>query len=233
MAAKYEMLVDYRPATGYRYQVTAFAGWLGYNHGMNEKGLALASTLLFLRQPEGPQPVRPPMFVLMRALNTCATVDEARAWFESVPNHAVGSVFYVADAHKFMRVECSPEGRVYEVVENGSLGNANRVTSDELTHLDLVPELRQSFHAVSRTKRLATLLGNLDGRIDRDVMHRIASDHGDPSDATAGQSICQHAKLLRYNFQTLVSFVAQPRSRTFWITEGCPCCGEETEVRFD
>lgn len=233
MASKYEMLVDYRPITGYRYKVTAFAGWLGFNHGMNEKGLALASTLLFLRPPEGPLAVRPPMFVLMRALNTCATVDEARAWFESVPNHAVGSVFYLADSEKLMRVECSPEGRVYEVVENGALGNANRVTSQELSHLDLVPELRQSFNADLRTHRLASLLGELDGRIDRDAMHRIAADHGVEADGTAGKSICQHAKMLRYNFQTLVSFVAQPRRRTFWVVDGCPCSGREIEVNFE
>jgi hypothetical protein len=233
MAAKYEMLVDYRPTSGYRYKVTGFAGWLGFNHGMNEEGLALASTLLFLRPPVDPQTVRPPMFVLMRALNTCATVDEARAWFESVPNHAVGSVFYVADSEKLMRVECSPEGRVYEVVENGARGNANGVSSQELAHLDLVPELRQSFNADLRTTRMASLLEELDGRLDRDAMHRIAADHGDEADGTAGKSICQHAKLLRYNFQTLVSFVAQPRRRTFWVVDGCPCDGQEVEVNFE
>jgi hypothetical protein len=64
-------------------------------------------------------------------------------------------------------------------------------------------------------------------------MHRIASDHSDEADGTAGKSICQHAKLLRYNFQTLVSFVAQPRHRTFWVVDGCPCNGREIEVNFE
>ncbi len=231
MAAKYEAFLDFQPDTGYRYKVTAFAGWAAFNHGMNEKGLALASTLLFLKPPEQ-KAIRPPSFILMKALNTCATVEEAKAFFESVPNPAVGMVFYIADTEKLLRVECTPEKRVYEVVENGARGHANMVQNEELKPYDAVPELKQSFNAVPRTKRMQALLARYDGTIDEDVMRAIASDHGDRDDGTFGKSICQHAKPLRYNFQTLVSFVAKPREKCFWIADGCPCRGEMKQFGF-
>jgi isopenicillin-N N-acyltransferase-like protein len=231
MAAKYEAFLDIQPDTGYRYKVTAFAGWSAFNHGMNEKGLALASTLLFLKPPEQ-KVIRPPSFVLMKALNTCASVEEAKAFFESVPNVAVGMVFYLADAEKFMRVECTPAKRIYEVVENGALGNANMVMNEELKPYDAVPELKQSFNAIPRTKRMQKLLDRYNGAIDEDVMRAIASDHGAASDGTQGKSICQHAKPLRYNFQTLVSFIAKPKEKCFWITEGCPCRGNTKKHGF-
>jgi predicted choloylglycine hydrolase len=232
MAKKYEEFLDISPDTGYRYKVTAFAGWFGYNHGMNEEGLALASTLLFLKPSEKKQ-LRPPNSVLMRALNICATVEETKEYFDSIPNTAIGSVYYVADKHKFMRVECSPEKRSYDIVENGSLGNANIVSNEELKQYDAIPILKQTFNAKSRTKRMIHLLDKYDGKIDKDIMYTIASDHGDKSDATFGKSICQHAKPLRYNFETLVSYIARPKEKCFWIYEGCPCLGKVKKHGFE
>ena len=49
---KYETFLDIYPDKGYRYKVTAFSGWVGYNHGMNEKGLAVASSLLWIKPAE-------------------------------------------------------------------------------------------------------------------------------------------------------------------------------------
>jgi hypothetical protein len=192
---------------------------------MNEEGLALASTLLFLKPSEKKQ-LRPPNLVLMRALNICATVEETKEYFDSIPNTAIGSVYYVADKHKFMRVECSPEKRSYDIVENGSLGNANIVANEELKQYDAIPILKQTFNAKSRTKRMIHLLDKYNGEIDKDIMYTIASDHGDKSDASSGKSICQHAKPLRYNFETLVSYIARPKEKCFWIYEGCPCLGK-------
>ncbi len=146
-----------------------------------------------------------------------------KEFFESVPNHALGTVYYIADSEKFMRVECPPEQRVYEIVENGSLGTTNILTSEELQRYDGVPLMKQTLNAENRRKRMIELLGKYEGKIDKDIMHLIASDHGEKGTSTHMESMCQHRKDLRYNFKTLVSFIAQPKERCFWIYEGNPC----------
>jgi hypothetical protein len=227
MSSKYYHFLSINPNKGYRYKVTALSGWAGFNHGMNEKGLSWAGSLLWTK-PETPKTLRPPMMVLMKALNTCSTVDEAKAYFESVPNHELGSVYYIADSEKIMHVECSYEKKVYRIIENGSQGNTNFATADELQHLDIGHSLKQNLNADTRSIRMKKLLSQYDGKIDVDVMHTIASDHGDQEDGTLNKSICQHPKGLKYNYKTLVNFIAQPRKKCFWIYEGCPC---ESKVR--
>jgi hypothetical protein len=222
MTQKFEVFLDIVPDHGYRYKVTALMGWAGYNHGMNEKGLAFASTLLWTA-PAKEKNIRPPMMVLMKALQTCSTVEQVKELFESVPNHALGTVFYVADTEKFMRVECTPEQRVYAIVENGSLGNTNLVMSEELQQYNGAPLLKQTLNAESRKHRMCELLNTYDGKIDKDIMHSIASDHGEKGTDTHMKSMCQHPKGLRYNYKTLVSFIAQPQEKCFWIYEGNPC----------
>ncbi len=222
MTQKFETFSDIIPDKGYRYKVTSLAGWIGYNHGMNEKGLTIASTLLWTK-PSEKKVLRPPMLVLMKALNTCSTVEEAKAFFESVPNHELGTVFYIADSNRFMRVECTYEKRVYEIVDNGSLGNTNVIMSEELQKFNGVPLLKQTLNAEIRTKRMIELLDKYEGKIDKDIMQLIASDHGEKGTDTFNKSICQHPKGLRYNFKTLVSFIAQSKEKCFWIYEGNPC----------
>jgi predicted choloylglycine hydrolase len=222
MSSRYYHFLSINPDKGYRYKVTALSGWAGFNHGMNEKGLAWAGTLLWTK-PETPKTLRPPMLVLMKVLNTCSTVEEARAHFESVPEIELGNVFYIADSEKIMHVECSYEKKVYKIIENGSQGNTNIVTSRELQYLDISPLLKQNLNADTRSVRINKLLSRYDGKIDVDAMHLIASDHGEKADGTYNKSICQHPKGLKYNYKTLVSFIAQPREKCFWIYEGCPC----------
>jgi|GEM_PF-2764904 len=222
MTQKFENFLDIKPDKGYNYKVTAMAGWAGYNHGMNEKGLAFASTLLWTK-PAKEKKVRPPMMVLMKALNICSTVEEVKELFESVPNHELGTVFYIADSKKFMRVECTYKEKVYEIVENGSLGNTNMIMSDELQKYNGAPILKKTLNAEIRSKRMTELLDQYESKIDKKIMHLIASDHGTKDGDSNNKSICQHAKGLRYNFKTLVSFIAQPKEKCFWIYEGNPC----------
>lgn len=222
MSSKYYHFLSINPDKGYRYKVTALSGWAGFNHGMNERGLAWAGTLLWTK-PESPKTLRPPMMVLMKVLNTCSTVEEARAYFESVPEIELGNVFYIADSEKIMHVECTYEKKVYKIIENGSQGNTNIVTSTELQHLDISSSLKQNLNADTRSIRMKKLLSQYEGKIDVDVMHSIASDHGEKEDGTYDKSICQHPKGLKYNYKTLVSFIAQPKRKCFWIYEGCPC----------
>ena len=231
-ASKYYHILSINPDKGYRYKVTALSGWAGFNHGMNEKGLAWVGTLLWTK-PENPKTLRPPMMVLMKVLNTCSKVEEAKAYFESVPNVELGNVFYIADAEKIMHVERTYEKKVYKIIENGSQGNTNLVTSPELQHLDIGKALKQNLNADSRSIRMKKLLTRYEGKIDVDVMHSIASDHGDNEDGTLNKSICQHPRGLKYNYKTLVNFIAQPKEKCFWIYEGCPCKNKVAEYNFN
>ncbi|MFC1981477.1 C45 family autoproteolytic acyltransferase/hydrolase [Chloroflexota bacterium] len=232
MVQKYETFLDINPDKGYRYKVTALSGWVGYNHGMNEKGLAFAGTLLWTK-PAEEKGTRPPMLVLMKVLNTCSSVEQVKEFFESVPNHALGTVFYIADSEKFMRVECTPEKRVYEIVENGSLGTTNILMSEELQKYDGIPLLKQTLNAENRRKRMIELLDKYEGKIDKDIMYLIASDHGEKGTDTYMKSMCQHPKGLRYNFKTLVSFIAQPKEKCFLIYEGNPCENKVKKYTFN
>lgn len=232
MASKYYHFLNVKPDKGYRYKVTALSGWAGFNHGMNEKGLAWVGTLLWTK-PQSPKTLRPPMMVLMKALNTCSTVEEVRDYFNSIPNVEIGNVIYIADTEKIMHVECTYEKRVYRIIENGSQGNTNLVTSPELQHLNIGHLLKQNLNADTRAIRMKTLLSQYDGKIDVDIMHTIASDHGINEDGTLNKSICQHPKGLKYNYKTIVNFIAQPKKKCFWIYEGCPCENKVTEYDFN
>ena len=222
MTQKFEKFLDIKPDKGYNYKVTALVGWSGYNHGMNEKGLALTSTLLWTKSAEEKK-IRPPMLVLMKVLNTCSTVEEVKAYFESVPNHELGTVFYIADNEKIMHVECTHDKREYKIIHNGSHGNTNLLTEPKLLYLDASHLLKKTLNAKTRTIRMNKLLKKNEGKIDVNIMHAIASDHGEKEDGTFNKSICQHPKGLKYNYKTLVSFIAQPKEKCFWIYEGCPC----------
>ncbi len=230
-ASKYYHFLSINPDKGYRYKVTALSGWAGFNHGMNEKGLSWAGTLLWTK-PESPKTLRPPMMVLMKVLNTCSTVEEVKAYFESVPNIELGNVFYIADSEKIMHVESTHDKRVYRIIENGSQGNTNFVTSPELQYLDIGHSLKQNLNADTRSVRMNKLLSEYDGKIDVDVMHAIASDHGKEEDGTLNKSICQHSRGLKYNYKTLVTFIARPKEKCFWIYEGCPCKNNVRRIDF-
>lgn len=62
-------------------------------------------------------------------------------------------------------------------------------------------------------------------------MHTIATDHGNKEHGTMNKSICQYPKGLKYNYKTLVSFVAQTKDKCFRINEGCPC--ENHALKYD
>ena len=231
-AQKFERVLHVNPDKGFSYKVTAFTGWVGYNHGMNEKGLTFAGSLLWTK-PAPKKQIGPPMLVLMKVLNTCSTVEEVKEYFESVPNHELGTDFYIADTRKFMRVECTYENRVYKIVENGYLGNTNLLTSPELQHLNGALEMKQTLNAETRSKRMAAMFDQYNGEIDAEVMHKMASDHGVTGDISEGKSICQHQRGLRYPFKTLVSFIAQPKEKRFWIYEGNPCENKVKPYKFE
>ena len=229
---RFEVVLDFRPDSGYRYQVCAMAGVLYYNFGMNEKGLVLMSTFLFLRNQPA-EASRIPMMLYFSILNRCATVDEAKDLLESLPKCDVGTVVYVGDAEKFLRMETSPMGREIEVVEDGLRWNVNFPTTQTLISYSNIDEMDEASTLFSRnrTKRLEHFYGNYRGAFDTEAMHTILSDHGDADDGTHMRSMCLHPKHTEGK-QTCASFIALPRQRTFRLYGPNPCLNEVKEYGF-
>lgn len=225
--------LDIQPEKGYRYKATGLVGWFIFNHGMNEHGLAVASTLLFLNNPD-PKP-RPPLLVYQKLLTECKNVAEARAVFENMPDLNSSLVFYVADQENLLKVEITPQGKDYQEIKNGSSGNTNIATLPKAIALDEAPKLKfnENMNAFFRAERMEKLLKMHNGKIDQQVMKDIASDHGEPGTHTHMKSICQHAKKFKYNVITLVSFVAQPREKRFWYSDGNPCESQFEKVELN
>ncbi len=229
---RYEVVLDFRPDSGYRYQVCAMAGVLYYNFGMNEKGLVLMSTFLFLKDQPA-EASRIPIMLFFSILNRCATVGEAKDLLESLPKCDVGFVVYVGDAEKFLRMETSPMGREIEVVEDGLRWNANFPTTPRLvpySNIDGMDEASTLFSR-NRTGRLEHLYGRYSGAFDTEAMHTTLSDHGDADDGTHMRSMCLHPKYTGKK-QTCASFIALPRQRTFRLYGPNPCRNEVKEYGF-
>lgn len=227
----FECFVDVNPEYGYRYKGTAMYGWFLCNHGMNEHGLAVASTLLFLSSSA--KSAGPPFMVYQKLLSQCKNVAEARIVFDEIPEMNTGAVFYLADHDNLLKVECSREGKEYLVVNHGHTYNTNFATLGKIVGNDAAPRMKdnENMNARYRSDRMKTLLAEYNGNINYESMITIARDHGVKGEGNHHNSICQHPRIMRYNTKTLVSFIAQPRENRFWYSEGNPCENTMEEVR--
>ena len=229
---RFEVALDFRPDSGYRYQVCAMEGVLYYNFGMNEKGLVLMSTFLFVRNESTPLS-RMPTLLYFSILNRCATVDEARDLLESLPRCDVPTVVYVGDTEKFLRMETSPIGRDIEVVEDGLRWNANFPMTQTLasySKIDVMDEAATLF-ARNRMGRLEHFSSTYRGAFDAQAMHTILSDHGDATDNTRMRSMCMHPKHTAGK-QTCTSIIALPRQKTFRLYGPNPCLNKTKDYAF-
>jgi predicted choloylglycine hydrolase len=228
---RFEVMLDFRPESGYRYQVCAMAGVLYYNFGMNERGLTLMSTFLFLHNDPASL-AKIPTLLYFSILNRCATVDEARELLESLPPTDVGTVVYVADSEKFLRMEQSAMGRQIEVVDNGVRWSANFPTTPTLSPFSMIDDMDEatSLFARNRLTRLDHFAATYHGAFDPDAMHTILSDHGEPANGTFMRSMCMHPKHAAGK-QTCASMIALPGERTMRIYDPNPCRNEMKEYR--
>jgi len=222
--------IEVQPENGYSYKATCIYGLFLFNHGMNEHGLAVAGTLLFCDNPD-PKP-RPPLIVYQRLLSECKDVAEARALFEQMPELNSSMVWYVADQENLLKVEITSQGKDYKEIKNGSSGNTNIATLPKAKALDMAPhmEYNANMNALFRAERMEKLLKMHDGIINIRVMKEIASDHGEPGTHTHLKSMCQHTKKPGYDVLTLASYVAQPREKKYWYSDGNPCENPWEEV---
>jgi predicted choloylglycine hydrolase len=228
---RFEVVLDFRPESGYRYKVCAMQGVLYYNFGMNEKGLVLMSTFLFTRnEPAAVSQI--PMLLYFSVLNRCATVDEARELLESLPRCDVGTVVYVGDGEKFLRMEQSALGREIEIVEDGVRWSANFPMTPTLAPFSMLDEMDEAttLFARNRMARLEYFSDIYRGAFDGDAMFTILSDHGDPTDGGFMRTMCMHPKHTNGK-QTCASMIAFPEQRTMRFYTTNPCRNEVKEYK--
>jgi predicted choloylglycine hydrolase len=228
-----EAVFDFRPDSGYRYVVTAMKGVLYFNFGMNERGLSMAGTFLFLDVDEDARS-QVPMLVYFSILNRCATVDEAIEAVRSLPRADVGLVLYLADAAKFVRVEQSAMDRTIDVVGDGLRWNANFPNSPVMARFSTLDEMDDatSLFARNRIKRLTHFGDRFHGAFDAEAMHAVLSDHGDTADETNRRSMCMHPEHAAGK-QTCASMIADPARRVVRFYTANPCNGDFVEYRLD
>ncbi len=228
---RFEVVLDVRPLMGYRYQVCAMKGVLYFNFGMNEKGLAMAGTFLFVNSDEDAL-ARVPMLIYFSLLNRCATVDEATEAIRSLPRTDVGLVLYLADGERFVRVEQNAMDREIEIVEDGLRWNANFPNSDTMAPLGMLDAMNDvnSLFARNRIQRLTHFSESFRGSFDGDAMHTILSDHGIDIDGSHMRSMCMHPKHAGGK-QTCAAMIADPAGRTMRIYTENPC--ENDMVAYD
>lgn len=226
---RFEVVLNFHPEAGHRYRVCAMAGVLYYNFGMNERGLTLMSTFLFVHN-ESAAPAKMPILLYFSILNRCATVDEARELLESLPPTDVGTVVYVGDGEKFLRMEQSTMGREIEIVRDGLRWSVNFPTTPTLSPFSMLDEMDEasSLFARNRTARLDLLTPAYLGAFDSEAMHTILSDHGERDDGTFMRSMCMHPKHAAGK-QTCASMIALPGQRTMRLYDPNPCQGKMKE----
>lgn len=228
---RFEVVLDIRPDTGYRYQVCAMKGVLYFNFGMNEAGLAMASPFLFMETDEEAV-AGVPMLIYFSILNRCATVAEATEAIRSLPRPDVGLVLYLADAERFVRVEQNAIDRETEIVEDGLRWNANFPNSDTMAPLGMLDAMSDvnSLFARNRIERLTHFSERFRGSFDATAMHAILSDHGRDTNGTHMRSMCMHPKHAGGK-QTCAAMIADPARRTMRIYAENPC--ENNVVEYD
>lgn len=227
-----EVTLDIRPDHGYRHKVCAMAGFLPYNFGINETGLTQIGELLFLNNESTPAPTAP-LLLHASLLSRCGSVDEAEDLLESLPPCGSGSVVYVADSEKFLRLETNAVASEMEVVDEGIRWNVNAPQTSTIAPFSAIDDLTApvSMFSKSRTRRLTTLLDRFAGRLDAAAVQSILADHGDPEDDTHMHSMCMHPRHTAGK-QTCASIVALPRRRSARFFEPNPCRDEHTEHAF-
>lgn len=230
---RFEAVFDVRPDSGHRYVVTALKGVLYFNFGMNDKGLSMAGTFLFL-DIDADARSQVPMLIYFSILNRCATVDEAVEVVRSLPTADVGLVLYLADADRFMRVEQSAMDREIEVVDDGLRWNANFPSSSAMAPFSIIDEMDDatSLFARNRIKRLTQFCDRFHGAFDAAAMHAVLSDHGDTADETHLRSMCMHPKHAAGK-QTCASMIADPARRVVRFYTANPCDDDFMEYTLD
>jgi hypothetical protein len=187
--------------------------------GVNEHGTALVwtSAAHSVRVKHKWPMVGVPTFALVAGILSCKNCDEAIDLLRNTPN-AGGFIFFLADKSGQVCVVEAVAGRVEVVACDGAIGRANHLQSDALVTLSAqrVPRATaRGNNSGARGARIAKLLAQHEGRIDRKAVEAMLRDENAP----CGLTICQ-TRSGGCQWMTVDSFYCLPAKRELWIARG-------------
>ncbi len=205
----------------YRFIGRGLAGNLGRNSviGFNERGLAFAGSGIHQTRDGGFG--FPPLLITRIGLERCSTVGEFIALLRSIDtwSHA-GENVDVVDANGDMaRISFSTKRTMITETKNHFIVSTNHYHNYEMRHFG--PPSKDAYpSSYARYERIADLLHENYGKIDRATTIRVMSDHFYGNSPPEGdKSVCRHGE----DRQTMTSLISLPKEREFWICPGNPC----------
>jgi len=211
---------------------------IGAHHGMNEKGLLVCVNNNRAWKEYDEKGV-PYMLLLVEALETCATADEAAKFLTRFPARANAGYFGLNDASGDVRIVefTAQRTSIRTPDESGTISQTNHFIAMKDANLPdgttwKVKGLEGKLYAESSLKRHAAadrLMHENSGKITVDVMKSILRDHSaDPTGKGDDDCVCCHGSA----GSTLASIIAAPRDKSLWVATGTPCGAEYEKIEF-
>jgi hypothetical protein len=183
--------------------------WVGREDGLNESGLFIGMTGIHL---PGLKPGLAFWFIVRRALDHCATVDEAVELIQNTPHAQSAGYLLADDSGKAVVVEATVDGVELRGPEDGLLILTNHAVCPALAGKDRDSTCLPDSH--SRYNRLRELLEGSKA-MDVKAVKQALSDHQG--------GVCSHGVEAGRKHGTIWSLVGHPGERGLEIAEGHPC----------
>ena len=186
--------------------------------GINDAGLALVwtSAAHYLRKRYRWPIVGVPTYALVAGILACRSTREAVELARNTPNSG-GFIFFVADKHGDVGVIEGVAGHTHFIECDDVIGRSNHLESDKMVKLSgqHVPRSIPTQNTLTRGVRMAQLIAQHRGKVDRAAVEAMLRDCHGPSGLTICQS-CANGN----QFMTIDSFYCLPAKGEFWIARG-------------
>jgi predicted choloylglycine hydrolase len=237
----FQMVREEIPDEGFRnISMTQFP-LMGCHQAMNEKGLTIGYNYGRCWKTQ-PLDFRlnglPGTFIVQKAIETCETTEEAVKFVSNFPARSNGVQYGIMDASGDAKVvETTATRFAIREPENGVLIHTNTYKTKELEDANLPLDVRFKMDGmdfspiespIRRFKRATILMNNLHGKINKETIKSVLTDHdnGDPNkEGPDDFSLCTHGKTAI----TLASIIVEPKKKKFWVIDRNPCTGEYEE----
>ncbi len=214
------VLLEVEPQAGPRYLTLTEAGMLA-KIGLNEQGLGV--TLNILRSVDDGEHLGMPVHILLRALLSCASVEEALTFARAQPHYTASSNVMMADAQgAIASIEHSPRGVRVLRPEAGRLWHTNHFLDAEQSPFDA--NLAGNLSTRERLAAARDLLGaDADPMSFADVVG-VLSNRRDGFD-----SICRFpdpSAPAAARIETVASVIMNLATREIWVAPAQPSVSE-------
>jgi predicted choloylglycine hydrolase len=198
------------PAEGYAFVAYSYAGTT-WAQGLNERGLATGGSSVHPKVKNASATGLSDCILTRLVLQHCATVDEALAFLARHPHVGKGMNFIVMDGTGDAAVvEAAPGHQVAHRIQGDTLFCTNFYVSGKI---EMHPETQYLANARARYEIFRRELSGSPA-LTFDSMKSLLRRHEEPV------SVCQHIK---DGFNSVLSYIAVPREKALWFTDGHPC----------